>query len=178
MLSLHSSEQVTHAGFDERPSALILRLFLRPHNAGILVALEVCLHGLEREWSQLLDSYNRDVLNTTLCALRLKIIVDLATAEDNASDFVISDEILALIVNDLLESQSLAEIFDVRTSCSELQEFFRRNNDGGLTVSSSDLGPQEVEVVCGGRGVDDSHVYTFLMLVDLCFRSWCVFSVS
>lgn len=81
--------KVAHAGFDERPGALVLGLFLGPKDVGVLVSLKVALGTSEWEWSKLLDSDDRHVVCAAFRALSFEVVVDLTTAEHNSSDLVV-----------------------------------------------------------------------------------------
>jgi hypothetical protein len=122
----------------------------------------------------LFHSYDGDVLNTSLGTLGLKVVVNLAAAEDDSSDLVVGNWAKSNVIDNLSEPQSLAELLNVGARTSQLQKFFRRHNDSGLAEWSPHLGTKEVEVVGGSRRVDDSHIDTLLDISDSSLRSWSI----
>lgn len=58
---------------------------------------------------------------TILLTLGLQVVVHLSTAVDNLTDLRISNELRVLVLNDFVESESRAEVFEVRVATSEFQ---------------------------------------------------------
>lgn len=122
-LELDTFQEVSEAGLDERVGTLVLWFFLGPHDLSILVSFQGALDTSEWEWSQLFDSNDGDVIRVTFGPFGFQVVVDLATAEDNLSNLVISDHFFAGIVDNLDESQTLSEFLDFGASLSQFEEF-------------------------------------------------------
>ena len=122
-LELDAFHEVSEAWLYEREGTLVFWFFLGPHDLGILVSFKGALNTSEWEWSQLFDSNDCDVIRSTFGPFGLQVVVDLATAEDNLSNLVISDHFFAGIVDNFDESQTLSEFLDVRASLSQFEEF-------------------------------------------------------
>jgi hypothetical protein len=122
-------EDVLQSRLHECPSTLVLRLFLYPHDFSILVLLDLSGDIPEGEGTQLLDSADGDVILAFLGSCILDIVVDLAWAEENLPDFVISHDILVHVSNDSLESESLLELLDVWASVFKSEELLGRDHN-------------------------------------------------
>src|SRR6185312_10390019 len=76
-------------GLDEAPRAHVLALLLAPDQFGVLEPRELLQHRLDRERIKLLDPEQVDVVDAALLALVIKIVVDLARADDDAADLLV-----------------------------------------------------------------------------------------
>src|SRR5690242_17916859 len=66
------------------PGALIARLLLAPHDLGrIAVAIDLRFEFVVREWIELLQAHDGNIIHAPLTASRAYIVVDLAAAEDH-----------------------------------------------------------------------------------------------
>src|SRR6516165_10009997 len=73
---------------DEHPSAHIARLLLAPEHFGLFEARQLRHHRLGREWIELLDAQQIDVVDAAAFPLLVKVVIDLAGTEDDAPDLV------------------------------------------------------------------------------------------
>src|SRR4029077_9967428 len=76
-------------GLDEAPGAHVLGLFLTPDDLRFLEAGELFHQRLDRERIELLHPEQVDVVDTALLPLIIEIIVDLARANDDATNLVV-----------------------------------------------------------------------------------------
>jgi hypothetical protein len=67
----------------------ILWLFLSPSHRGVAVLFELLFDGSKWEWAKTLNSDDGNVVVSLGCSFSLKIVVNLARAEDDLSDFVV-----------------------------------------------------------------------------------------
>ena len=157
----HLAKQVAEAGLHEGPSALVLRLFLYPFDLSVAVTLKRWLDVSEGEWGNLLDSYDSDILDATLGSLSLEVVVDLTTAEEHFLDLAVSNHLSGCLLNDSLESEANFEIFYLRASSTILQELLGDWNNQWLSKWSSNLPPEQVEVLGSSGAVAKTEVHSF-----------------
>ena len=96
-------------GLDEGPGAHVLRLFLAPHDLGLLEARQLLDQRLQRERIELLDPQQIDVVDAALLALLVEVVIDLARAQDDAADLVVLGELdlLALVRLRMIPQQAM-----------------------------------------------------------------------
>jgi len=151
-------ELIAEARLAERPCALVLGFLLSPSKRSVLVFLKGRLEMSEGEGSELLNSDDSNILDTSLGSLVLKVVVDLTRAEDNLANGGIVHQIGGSVRQDLLESESLLEFFEVRVGISQLEELLGSDHNKRLSESSMHLSSQQVEVLGGSGRVSDTHV--------------------
>ena len=132
-----------------------------PLNGGVAVALKCWLDVAEWEGGNLFHSDNDDVFNSTLCPLRLKIVVDLTTAEENLLNLVVWDKISCGLLNDSLESEADFKLGELGASTTEFQKFLRDGHNQWLPERPSNLSSKQMEVLCSGGAVTQSEVHSF-----------------
>src|SRR5579871_1399800 len=88
-LASHLPEHPLEVGLDEAPGPHVLGLLLAPDDLGLLEARQLLQQRLRRERIELLDPEQVDVVDPTLLALVVEIIIDLAGAEYDAADLVV-----------------------------------------------------------------------------------------
>lgn len=71
-------EQVAEARLHEGPGARIFGLLLAPHDLSVCVALQRTTHVAEGERSDLFNTHQRNVVDSSLFAFRFEVIVDLS----------------------------------------------------------------------------------------------------
>ena len=167
----HLVKQVAEAGLHEGPCTLVLRLFLYPFDLSVAVTLKRWLDVSEGEWGNLLDSYDSDILDATLGSLSLEVVVDLTTAEEHFLDLAVSNHLSGCLLDDSLESEANLEIFYLRASSTILQEFLGDWNNQWLSKWSSNLPPEQVEVLGSSGAVAKTEVHSFDN-----FRLWHIIS--
>src|SRR5579884_894108 len=82
---------------DEHPRAHIARLLLAPDNLGLLEARQLRHQRLRGERIKLLDTQQINVIETAFLAFVVKVVIDLAGAEDDAAHLVVGDELNLLV---------------------------------------------------------------------------------
>src|ERR1700677_4395430 len=92
-LAAELAEHPFEIGLDEAPGAHVLGILLTPDDLRCLEARELFHQRLDRERIELLHPEQVDVVDTALLALVVEIVVDLARADDNATDLVVFDEL-------------------------------------------------------------------------------------
>ena len=169
---VYFSEEGAEAGVDETPSTLILRLFLDPGHGGVSVTSKGWLDISVGEGSELLESDDGDIVDSTLLSVRFEVVIHLSTAINDLTDFVISYKFGRWVLNDSLESETDIEFFDLRVGTTELKKLLGDGDDQGFAERSSDLTAEKMEVVRGCCTVTESEVH---VSHDLGFRhviSW------
>ena len=157
----HLSKQVANTRLNEEPGTLVLGLFLHPLNLGVLVASKVRLHVAEWEGSQLLQSHDGDVLDSTFISLIFEVVVDLARTEKNFLDLVIGDEVCCSVGDDSLETQSNLKLFDVGVSSTILQQFLGDWDDERLAERTANLASEQVEELGSSSALCQAEVHSF-----------------
>src|ERR1700683_2338068 len=77
---------------DEYPRAHVARLFLAPDDLRFFEARQLGHQCLGGEWIELLDAQQVNVVDTALLTLLVKIVIDLAGAENDAAYFLIRNK--------------------------------------------------------------------------------------
>jgi len=90
---------ISESWLNVEPWTCILWLLLGPGDACIFVFLQLSDYFLEWEWAQTLNSEDGYVVLTFLLPSSLKVIVDLARAEDNLSHLVLWKGLRVNILN-------------------------------------------------------------------------------
>ena len=85
------------------------------------------------------------------------VVVDLAGAEDEPVDLPLGLVVQARIVDDLAEPP-VCELVDVRRRLLQPQETLRREDDERPRLRVERLAAEDMEVLGGGRAVDDADV--------------------
>src|SRR5579871_4306167 len=88
-LAAHLPEHPLEIGLNEAPGPHVLGLLLAPDDLGLLEARQLLQQRLRGERIELLDPQQVDVVDPTLLALVVEIIIDLAGAEYDAADLVV-----------------------------------------------------------------------------------------
>ena len=78
-----------------------------------MISFEYWFDRKEWEWSELLNSYDSDIVDTAFCSLRLQIIVNLSTAEDYLPDLTVRNEVSSGVLKDALKSETGGKVFDL-----------------------------------------------------------------
>jgi len=160
-----SLELVTKTGLGERPDTLVLGLLLAPGDLSIFVLVEGSLDGSEGEGRDLLNSYNSNILDSSLGSLGLEVVVDLTRAVNNLADAGVGNQFSRTVINDLLEAETGLEVFKVGVGVSELEELLGGNDNERLSESSTHLSSEQMEVLGSGGAVGNKHVVLFANLV-------------
>src|ERR1700761_1486070 len=108
-------------GLDEAPRAHVLGLLLTPDDLRLLKTGKLLHQRLDRERIELLHPEQVDVVDAALLALIIKIVIDLARADDDAADLIVLGELdlfalvrLRVIPQQAVKTGSRAEGFEVR----------------------------------------------------------------
>src|ERR1700761_6195078 len=88
-LAADLAEHPFEIGLDEAPGAHISGLLLAPDDLRLLESGKLFHQRLDRERIELLHPEQVDVVDAALLALIVKIVVDLARADDDAADLVV-----------------------------------------------------------------------------------------
>ena len=152
-------EEVAHARLHKEPSTLVLGLLLYPFDLSVGVTLQGWLDVAEGEGSDLLKSYNSNVIDAALGTLSLEIVVNLTRAEQHLLDLRIRYEISRGLLDDSLESESLLELLDLGVSSTVLEELLGDGHDEGLAEGSANLASQQMEELGGGRALSETEVH-------------------
>lgn len=127
------------------PSTIIFVLFLNPFNSNIWVIFWNCLlQVFMGEWSDLLDSYDGNILKLELFSLGLEFVVKLTVTNKNSFNFL---WISCLIFNDWQELFAFKNVFNWSVCCFEFQQFLWIEINQGFSVISSQLSSQNMEKV-------------------------------
>src|SRR5271166_195428 len=152
-------------GLDEEPGAHVLGLLLAPDDLGFLEARQFLDQRLQGERIELLDAQKVDVVDAALLSLLIKVIVDLARAEDDAADLVVLGELdflapvrLGLIPQEPVEARTGTERLERRGGALVAQHRFWRHRDKRLAELPLQLPAQDVEEIRRRRAIDDLHV--------------------
>src|SRR6202453_1471407 len=164
-LAAELAEHPFEIWLDEAPGAHVLGLLLTPDHLRILEAREFLQQRLNRERVKLLHPEQVDVVDTTLLALIVEIVVDFPRADDNAADLVVLREFdlfalmrLRVIPQQAVKARSRAEGFEVGDSALVAQHRLRRHRDQRFAELAPELAPQRVEEIGRRRADDDLHV--------------------
>src|ERR1700734_1938527 len=159
------AEHPFEIGLREAPGAHVLGLLLTPDHLRFLEPRELLQQRLDRERIELLHPEQVDIVDTALLALVVEIVVDLARADDNATDLVILGELdlftlmgLRVIPQQAVKARSRSEGFQVRDSALVAQHRLRRHRNQRLAELAFELAPQRVEEICRRRADDDLHI--------------------
>src|SRR5690606_676566 len=120
---------------------------------------------LGRERVELLDTQQIDVVDTALLALLVKVVIDLAGAQDDAPDLRILDEldrfvakILRIVPQKPVERAVARYLGNGRHRTLVAQKRFRRHEYQRLAEIALQLPPQYVEIIGRRRAVGDLHI--------------------
>ena len=165
-------QEIAESRLYEGPGTLILWLFLNPLNLSVLVTIQGRLDRAEGEWSQLFDSNDRDIFDSSLCTLLLEFVIDLSAAVKDLLDLVICNEVSGRIFKNMLESKPCFKFFYVAPCTSKFEKLFRDRNNKRLAEWSTNLTSKKMEVLsgCGAIAKRKVHVLCYHSIRVIVFR--------
>ena len=110
-----------------------------------------------REGIQLFHPHNRDILDALVTAFLQQIIINLAGAQHDATDFLGRRDLVHLI-NHMPETTAGAEFRKIADGKLMPQQGFRRHHHQGLAVIRFHLPAQRMIVIGRRREVADAHI--------------------
>src|SRR5579863_2804643 len=150
---------------EEAPRAHVLGLLLAPDDLGLPEPRQLLDERFHRDRIELLDPKQVDVVDPPLLALVIKIVIDLARADDDPADLIILHQLdllafmgLRMIPQQAVEARSRAEGLEVRDGALVAQHRLGRHRDQGLAKLALELAPQRMEEIGRRRAYDDLHV--------------------
>src|SRR5580704_5576074 len=150
---------------DEHPAAHVARLFLAPHDLGLLEARQLQHQRLGGERIELLDAQQIDVVDAALLALLVEIVIDLAGTDDDAAHVVVGGELdllvrqhLGVVPQQPVERGVRPHLIEPRHRALVAQQRLGRHQDQRLAEVAIELAAQDVKVVRRRRAVGDLHV--------------------
>ncbi|MND59699.1 hypothetical protein D3C80_509020 [compost metagenome] len=165
MLGVDMCKNPFQIRIDERPRTHVLRLFLTPDDFCLTEARQLIDERLGREWIELFDAQQVDIVDATLFALFIKIVVDLARAQNHATDLAVLLKLdaIALVVLRIIPKQTVErriarQFVEARHSTLVAQQRLRRHHDERLAEVTLHLTAQDMEVVSRRRNVGHLHV--------------------
>ena len=164
-LATNLREHPFEIGLDEGPCAHVLGLFLTPDHIGLLEARHLRDQSLQREGIELLHAKEIDIVQPPLLALFVEVVIDLARAQDDATDLVILHQldllalqILRIIPQQAVERGARRHFAEGRDGALVAQQRLGRHENERLADVALDLSTQDVEVVRRRGAVGDLHV--------------------
>ena len=150
---------------DKEPGAHVARLFLAPDDLRLLETREFGDQRLGRERIKLLNAQEIDVIDATLLALLVKIVIDLAGAEHDAADLVVDHEFdllvrqhLGVVPQQAVERSVGPEFVEPRHHALVAQQALRRHQDQRLADFALKLAAQDVEIIRRRGAIGDLHI--------------------
>lgn len=141
------------------PVTLVLRLFLHPLDAlCVFILLKLILNLIPGERWKLLYSDDCNIIFIFLGTCGINVIVNLTRAKNNLFNLISWDKGLAIIWEDLMERFVFTKVLKVGVSLSKLQQLLWRGYNQRLSVVSSHLSSEQVEIVCCCCGINNLHI--------------------